>query len=236
MFLNITIISVVNILPSVGSVQTISEAKQMKLKHKIIGGVGSVAAVFLVYYFMSLFAGAPTIVEYKVTSSDDYIEIRHYPAYMVAQVQVEGAREAAQEAGTKQLKEFFDGGNNFSIPIEQYAPIIIQEDSRTQNLWKISMIMPERFKVEDLPIPDNEDIKFIEIPAQSYAAISFSGGHDDANLRKHLGIIATQLRKNKVVPKSQPVFMFYSPTWALPMARTIDVMTFVPPDLQLKDL
>ncbi len=203
------------------------------LKIGIIAGLSSLVGAFVIYYVMSLVSGLPTLNEYQVLSEDQFIEVRNYPPILTAQVQLSGERDETLEKAKLLFEEFFAGGNNFLKKIDMHAPYFQQEHKETKNLWIISTPLPVKYKSEEIPVPNDKQIKFVEIPAQSYATISFSGSDSDSNIQEHYQILLQQLQKNKIIPKSKAVHAFYSPTWALGMTRRIDVMTFVPSDLKL---
>ncbi|MEY3746527.1 MAG: hypothetical protein RIQ76_1068 [Pseudomonadota bacterium] len=52
------------------------------------------------------------------------------------------------------------------------APVISEE---TEKGWYVSFNMPKQFTKETLPIPNNPEVKIIEVPSEKYAVITFSG-------------------------------------------------------------
>lgn len=205
------------------------------LKFGIIGGVGSIVAAFIIYYVVSLTSGYSELVEYQVTSENDVIEVRNYPPFLTAQIELNGNRDQILEQGIALLEAYFNGANNFAQAIEMHAPYFQQEHSRKGNRWTIYTPLPTDLVEGDIPKPNDDRIQFVKTVPQSYASITFSGSHSDANLKEHLAKIELELKKEKIVPKSKPIYAFYSPGWTLPMARTIDVLTYVPPELNLED-
>lgn len=203
------------------------------IKYGVSGTILGIITLFLVYYVVSLSAGYPALVEYQVTSENDVVEVRNYPPFLSAQITLNGNRDQALEQGIAILESYFNGANNFAKKINMHAPFFQQEDARVGNQWTIYTPLPNDLQEGDIPVPEDDRIRFVKTIPQSYAAISFSGSHDDQNLQTHYDKVLLELKKTKVVPKSKPIYAFYSPGWALPMARSIDVMTFVPPDLQL---
>lgn len=206
---------------------------QLTKGKKILGILGIVAGLFLLYVIISLFAGPSKLPVYTTLGSDDVIEVRQYQEVMLAQVEVEGTRAQALKKGVNLLMPFFEGANSFNYEIPVHAPIYQQEDERDENIWRISIIIPAKYRGEELPKPENKQIRAVLQPAQNFAVIEFAGRHTDKNINEHYELLKAQLKKSKTIPRSKPMFAYYSPTWTFPWVRTIDIGTYVPNDFQL---
>lgn len=208
---------------------------QLTKGKKIIGIVGLILGLFLLYIIVSMFAGPSKLSSYTTLASDDVIEVRQYQEVMLAQVEVEGTRKQALEKGLNLLMPFFEGENSFNYEIPVHAPILQQEDERDENVWRIGIIIPEKYRGDELPKPNNEEIKAVLLPAQNYAVLEFCGRHTDKNINEHYEQLKAHLKKSKTIPKSKPLFAYYSPDWTFPWVRTIEVATYVPNDFQLAE-
>ncbi len=194
-------------------------------------GVAVVGAVG----FKHMNAGLETLVEYQTTGSNDMLELRSYPSILVAQVTLQENMLAAKQEGEKILTDYFNGGNNFAKTIPMHAPIFVQEDERTSNRWKVYMLMPEKYRTEPLPKQNDERIEVLVLPAQTFAAVSFSGDMTQSQLDQQYQKLITGLKQQRIVPDSKPIYAFYKPDWVASMFQMAEVMTFVPADLKLEE-
>lgn len=196
-------------------------------------GLGLIVILFILYLVASMIAGPSQAKIYQVKAQDDTLEVRNYNDVLLAQVELEGTRKDTLKRGQDILMSFFEGANSFNYEIDVHAPIFQQEHPRNENQWIISMLLPEKYQGEDLPKPEDEQIKIIRQPAQSYAVLEFCGLYSDANINQNYELLKSHLKRSKTIPKSKPIIAYYSPSWAFPWVRTIDIATFVPKDFEL---
>jgi DNA gyrase inhibitor GyrI len=175
---------------------------------------------------------------------DGDIEIRDYDPMIVAEVNTAGERYAAINAGFKILAGYIFGGNTTRTKVAMGAPItqeagtkgenlamtapVTQEASENQDEWKVRFVMPTGYTLETLPIPNDPQIKFEEIPAHRTAVIQFSGFNTDENLSDHLTLLREWLSRNNIVPIGKPTYAFYNPPWTLPFLKRNEVMVKIP--------
>ena len=81
-------------------------------------------------------------------------------------------------------------------------------------------------KMEDVPEPIDKRIELIQVPAQTYATIRFSGFWDNQKKREKYGQeLAQWLEKQtdyQVI--SPPAFAGYDPPWTIPFLRRNEVL------------
>lgn len=161
---------------------------------------------------------------------DDDIEIRLYDPMIIAEVSQKGERYEAINAGFRVLAEYIFGGNKGEKKLEMTAPVtqqaqkdagqkiamtapVIQQKTETKDEWKVSFVMPSEYKLDDLPVPNDDRIKFVTIPAHKKAVIRFSGFNTDANLKEHQEKLVSWMSKNNIRASGNPVYAFYNPPW-----------------------
>jgi len=76
--------------------------------------------------------------------------------------------------------------------IEMTAPVISEE---TERGWYISFNMPKQYSKETLPIPNNSEVKIIEVPAEKFAVITFSGLVRDKKYAEMLNELIEEMKK-----------------------------------------
>lgn len=169
------------------------------------------------------------------------IEIRSYDPMIVAEAATIGKRSEAINEGFRILAGYIFGGNAGQKSIEMTAPVtqqsgtpegekiamtapVIQEAGKNQNEWKVRFVMPAKYSLASLPKPNDERIKFIEVPAYRAAVIRFSGFNTDSNLATHKAELMEWIKDNKIKTDGDPIYAFYNPPWTPPFMKRNEVM------------
>ena len=193
--------------------------------------------------FLVLLATSGTIMsqvnepKFKVIESHGNIEIREYAPLLVAEVSVEGARKEAISKGFRILADYIFGNNAPHQKISMTAPVtqqqgekiamtapVIQQALDHSGHWKIRLVMPAEYMLENLPQPNNSQVEVLSIPTKRYAVIRFSGLAGEENLQKHLEELRRWTNREKLNTIGEPIFAFYNPPWTLPFMRRNEVM------------
>jgi hypothetical protein len=142
---------------------------------------------------------------YLLETKEDHFEIRRYPDYILAQVDVEADFDAAIGIGFSILANYIFGGNKkrssipmttpvseekipesekipMAAPVTQEVPseriamaVPVTEEKQEENIHRISFTMPHNYTLETLPEPNDPRISFKEIKNQRVAVLRFSG-------------------------------------------------------------
>lgn len=179
--------------------------------------------------------------EFKVISTDGPIELREYGAILAAEVQVQGNRDEAVNAGFRILAAFIFGDNRGNAKIAMTAPVTQGSDAAlpsgekidmtapvTQSgsdlIWRVRFMMPQAYTKDTLPVPNDSRIKIIELPPRRIVVIRFSGMWTEDNLTSQKRELADYVKKNKLQPIGEAVFAFYDPPWKPFFWRRNEVM------------
>ena len=172
---------------------------------------------------------------YEIVRSQDAIEIRQYDPLIIAEVQMSGEREEAIGDGFRLLADYIFGNNIASQEIAMTAPVQQQKSMKIAMTapvqqqavgddWQVSFVMPSEYAMDTLPKPVNERVKLKEIPAQTFAVITFSGRNADENVQEHENILLKYVEANNLSVIGTPKYAFYNPPWTLPPMRRNEVM------------
>ncbi len=126
---------------------------------------------------------------YRVVHHDGAIEIRDYPALIVAEVTRSGDRNTAVRAGFRSLASYIFAKDRAGDSIAMTAPVTQErakiamtaprtqsrEQSSESDTWVVTFIMPSKYTLEELPRPASQDIQLRETGPVRRAAIRFSG-------------------------------------------------------------
>jgi len=172
---------------------------------------------------------------YEIIKSQGAIEVRQYEPLIIAQVQISGEREEAIGDGFRLLADYIFGNNIANQDIAMTAPVQQQESTKiamtapvqqqsTGDDWQVSFVMPSEYTIDTLPKPVNDRVTLKEIPAKTFAAITFSGTNSDENVKAHEKILLEYVEANDLSVISTPKYAFYNPPWTLPPMRRNEVM------------
>ena len=169
----------------------------------------------------------------------DAFEIREYQSKLIAQVLVTGTFDSASNKGFRLLADFIFGNNktnegskkidmtapvityDASEKIEMTAPVISEE---TERGWYISFNMPKQYTKETLPVPNNPEVKIIDVPKEKFAVITFSGLVREKKYAEMLNLLNEEMKKRNIEPKGPPILARYNPPWTLPFLRRNELM------------
>lgn len=187
---------------------------------------------------------------YEIVSSEENIEIRNYKSMIIAEVEVEGNRYVAMKKGFPILADYIFGNNSIkkelatknsakqqvSKKIEMMAPVVQQQTNKpiamtapvwqqsNNGLWKIHFVMPSQYSMDNLPKPNNSQVKIKLLPAKKYIVIRFSGMNSDASIANQEKQLLHYVAANQISIKNSPKYAFYNPPWTLPFMRRNEIM------------
>ncbi|QDC80845.1 heme-binding protein [Candidatus Methylopumilus universalis] len=177
--------------------------------------------------------------EFISIEKKDAFEIREYQPKLIAQVLVNGTFDSASSKGFRLLADFIFGNNKTnegSKKIEMTAPVVTRDASEkiemtapviseeTEKGWYVSFNMPKQYTKETLPVPNNSEVKIIEIPAEKFAVISFSGLVREKKYAEMLSLLNEEMKKRNLDLKGPVILARYNPPWTLPFLRRNELM------------
>lgn len=206
-------------------------------------------APYLLLSGLLLISGETMAIEetsYTVLSQVEDFELRRYDEQLVAQTWVSGDQDTASRQGFKILADYIFGNNTApsgeSSKISMTAPVTMQSDnlngqasrkiamtapvSMQQNngKWRVQFTMPSQYTMQTLPKPNNPDVKIVQVPAQTYGVIKFSGLAGSKKVAKKTETLKSWMQTQKLVITGIPELARYNPPWTLPFMRRNEVM------------
>ncbi len=120
---------------------------------------------------------------YKVVHSEKEFEIRYYPSATLATVYSEArSYKELSGPGFRKLAGYIFGGNESDTRISMTSPVHMDIKNSGSSM---SFVMPSSFRKENLPNPDDPDIKIEKTEDEYVAAIRFSGYASDEDIRTY---------------------------------------------------
>lgn len=185
--------------------------------------------------------------KYTLLAQTGDFELRRYDEQLVAQTWVSGDQREASRAGFKVLADYIFGNNTAptggSSKISMTAPVTMQPnnnngDSDSQKIamtapvsmqqndgkWRVQFTMPSKYTMQTLPKPNNPDVEIVEVPAQTYGVIKFSGFTGSEKVDKKTQELQGWMQSKNLTPTGDPELARYDEPWTLPFLRRNEVM------------
>jgi len=173
-------------------------------------------------------------LEYTVESTQNGYEIRNYPPHLRAQTKMTGNVAQASNQGFRIVAGYIFGDNQSQDKIAMTTPVIQERISEkiamttpviqneTEGLF--SFVLPAKYKMEDLPTPNDDRVKIVEVPAKKIAAFRFSGFFNADKFKDKEKLLIERLERDGVDydaistlsynPPLTPPFMNRHEVWA----------------------
>jgi hypothetical protein len=162
--------------------------------------------------------------DYSVIKKDHLIEVRQYPTYITAQVDItDTTHNQAIYKGFRILAGYIFGNNTAKENISMTKPVQISQPVKIpmtkpvtihgDGTYTVSFIMPSAYSLATLPTPEDPRIIITEIKSQTMAAIRFSGFFSTKRLVKARQRLEHWLDKQGYETYGDFVFARYNPPW-----------------------
>lgn len=198
--------------------------------------------IFLIIGFMMTVQSLMAIDEpkYEVIDRKGDIEIREYSSYIVAEMIVSSDFEEAGNEAFSTLVGYIGGENISQQSIEMTSPVSqekiettgqeiemtapVSQESMDSGKYRIAFVMPDRFTLESLPVPKDDQIQIREIPAKKMAVIRYSGTWSRENYQENESLLYEFLNEKGYEAKGNPVWARYDPPFMPWLFRRNEIM------------
>lgn len=176
--------------------------------------------------FAAVFATSALAIEkpkYEILKSVEAdgknIELRAYAPYIVAEtvVEAESLKQASNE-GFRRLAGYIFGGNRTRESMDMTAPVGSEKMDMTAPVgtvggagsYTISFVMPSKYTMDTLPVPNDARVTLRAVPARKVAVIQFSGFWSTGNFGRHTEALRAYLKGEAVEVLSEPMVARYN--------------------------
>lgn len=178
---------------------------------------------------------------YLATTLTDNVTIRRYGPRIAAETTVDADDERARNIGFRRLAGYIFGANHRDQTIAMTAPVSQETGDRIamtapvaqvrdgENTSVIRFFMPSKWTMETLPKPDDEHVELVEVPAETYAVLRFTGDRSPSAVTARTTELRKILGDNDVDAVGEPVAWFFDPPWTLPFRRRNEIAIPVAP-------
>ncbi len=200
--------------------------------------------------------------KFELISKHDQIELRRYPAFIVAETFVDGDMDAASGKGFRAIADYIFGNNvavglapakgaekiamtapvtmepvnTASQKIAMTAPVAMEplpdagqvgpmpQAMQGAKRWRMHFVMPSSYTLNTLPKPNNPAVQLREVPAKTWAVLSYSGFNTEAGIQRRTDELTAWLVAKAMKTTGSPQLARYDPPWTLPMFRRNEIM------------
>ena len=174
--------------------------------------------------------------QYQILKQDGDIETRRYVPALVAEVTVDGTRDAAASKGFRALADYIFGNNQakqdikMTVPVEQKPlpsekiamTVPVVQSVRGQE-WVVQFMMPSKYTLDTLPKANNPQIRFLMSDPYDSIAIRFNGFSSQDNLATHQKKLDDYIAGNKIAVTGAANYAFYDSPFTLPWNRRNEI-------------
>jgi hypothetical protein len=167
----------------------------------------------------------------------------------VAETLVDGDMDEASNKGFRKIADYIFGNNRanqtgaaakiamtapvtlepVSEKIAMTAPVTLSaiqqgNDMTSANKWRVHFVMPAKYTMSNIPLPNNAEVKLREIPGKFFAVHSYTGFNSVARVQTKSDELLAWLQSKNFKPLSSVQLSRYDPPWTLPMFRRNEIM------------
>ncbi len=168
---------------------------------------------FIVFFFMlsinSQELSSPDDT-YVVLNTIDKVEIREYRPLFFASYHGNNTANPPNSS-FRVLAEYIFGGNEEKETIAMTSPVVIKLFENRKMLFR----MPGKYNEQNIPQPNNADVKFISTKSIQKAVIKYGGHTNEMKEEKQIKILKNILDKYNIQHNNQFELFVYDPPYKI---------------------
>ncbi len=175
---------------------------------------------------------------YQVIFKEGNKEIRRYEPYLCASIEIEGDVSKKKGEAFMILARYIFGGNHGGATIAMTAPLLTTSTGESiamtapvlldtkGNRLQMSFIMPRKYSLTKLPMPDDKRIKIEQKNEQCFAVISYSGRSNASKENTMKSDLVNWLKHQEGfhLLNDHPIIAGFDPPWTLAPLRKNELM------------
>jgi len=173
-----------------------------------------VALIFIVsQIYLSMSTKETPHQPYKVIRTEKEFEIRFYPSVTMATISSSAKtyRELGN-SGFRKLAGYIFGGNSNQQQIAMTTPVHMDINDTASSM---SFVMPDGYHKDNLPQPNNAEVKLENTTDEYVAAIQFGGFASDKKIKANIEKLERALQTSKISYYGRFRFLGYNPPFQL---------------------
>jgi hypothetical protein len=170
--------------------------------------ISKLTRIFLTLIISAKLAMAQTEIQpYEIVENIADIEIRYYPAVMMAKY-----KSKNPGAGFGKLFNYISGNNNTDTKIAMTTPVHIQKN-QTEN--SMSFVLPKKFNIDNAPLPNDSSLEVFEGESAYFATIRYSGYTNESKEKVFSKKLQSVLKEVDIKVSGEPVILVYNSPYKL---------------------
>ena len=177
---------------------------------------------------------------HTVVESNDVFEVREYAPMITAEVVVDESEGESNNSAFRILFNYISGNNISQEEIAMTTPVITQDtegesiamttpviesgNKGESDSYRFSFVMPASFTMDTIPMPKDERVQIVEVPAKRIAVRRYSGSWSEKNAEKNEAILLEALRESGIEVIGEPMVARYNSPFTLWFMRRNEVM------------
>ena len=139
-------------------------------------------------------------------------EVRHYPTYVLVQVETKGEFSSAASRAFRPLVNYISGNNRGNEKFAMTAPVLHSPDKKATD-HKVSFVLPKDVSIKDLPLPLDAQVSTIEVPAHFAAAVKFRGLANYQHFKALGDQLIVDVKSAGLKAIGDPYYARFDPPW-----------------------
>jgi len=192
---------------------------------------------------------------YQVVEENENYEVRQYESFIVAETVIEnvGYSEALNE-GFRRIAGYIFGGNKTQESIAMTTPVTekvsekiamtapvteqvsekidmtvpVTEEKKSEKSRKISFVMPSKYIMDTLPVPNDDRVQLRAVSARKMAVLSFGWYPTSDRVEVKKQELIDILNEKAVGYVGEPIYAGYNPPFSFPLFLRNEVMVELP--------
>ena len=148
---------------------------------------------------------------YTVLKQLDGFELRHYPDYVLVQVDVTGDFMRAGNVAFGPLVSYISGNNAAGKKIAMTAPVL--QETHAEESHTVSFVLPAGMNIADVPVPSNARVSTKHVAAHEAAVMKFGGGWNGDRFQEKGDILLKKVREAGLTAVGNVYYARFDPPW-----------------------
>ena len=164
-------------------------------------------------------------------------EIREYQPYIIAETEVTGTYSKALNQGFSAIAGYIFGDNISKTSIAMTAPVLQNETSEkiamtvpvvntlgNETTRTVSFVLPSKYTIETLPLPNNPKVVLKEMPARKVAVLQFSWYATEKRILVKKEELEILIAKDGLATDGPTQVAQYNPPFSMPLIRRNEII------------
>ncbi len=150
---------------------------------------------------------------YTVRQQIGELEIRHYPATLMATVESpDTSFRGSSNASFRRLAGYIFGGNEQAKSIPMTAPVHMEQAPTGS---RMRFVMPASYTADSMPLPNDPGVRMDTTEEEHVAALRFGGSGSEDRIAEHRAQLLALCAKEGLEVLGGVRYLGYDPPWQL---------------------